>query len=204
VAHQRNALHELSRRSLDLHLLFDMEGKICYASSESACVHLLGRVSKSLFDEPLSKILAPEAQSAFELYINHVIEAQSVRELLPEERRVRTVFVDAQGRQRHVEGHGQAWQRGVHIELVYSFREISVPHMAPASSIMAPAPGWFAMEASRTAGAMGSPMMSSFASKPAMMYAPPYPPTGPRDLSLSSAVVMPPPSASASSSSGMQ
>jgi len=110
------------RRSQDLHLLFDMEGRICYAGSEAACSHILGRVSHSLFDEPLHKILSPAAQPAFESYVNHVLETQSVRELTPEERRVRTVLVDASGRQRHVEGHGQAWQRGSFIEFVYSFR----------------------------------------------------------------------------------
>ena len=122
VVHQRNALHELMRRSQDLHILFDMEGRICYAGSEAACSQLLGRVSQSLFDEPLHKILAPGAQHTFEAYINHILEAQSVRELTVEERRVRTVLVDAKGRQRHVEGHGQAWQRGTFIEFVFAFR----------------------------------------------------------------------------------
>ncbi|KAA0152352.1 hypothetical protein FNF29_03918 [Cafeteria roenbergensis] len=131
VVHQRNALHELMRRSQDLHILFDMEGRICYAGSEAACSQLLGRVSQSLFDEPLHKILAPGAQHTFEAYINHILEAQSVRELTVEERRVRTVLVDAKGRQRHVEGHGQAWQRGTFIEFVFAFREIAALGVGP-------------------------------------------------------------------------
>lgn len=122
VVHQRNALHELMRRSQDLHILFDMEGRICYAGSEAACGQLLGRVSRSLFDEPLHKILSPAAQPAFEGYVNHILESQSTRELTAEERRIRTVLMDSHGRERHVEGHGQAWQRGTFIEFVFAFR----------------------------------------------------------------------------------